>query len=68
MLTKGLDNITGTAGNDTIIGSVDATAGSDLVSAPQTPFFPGSLGRDQMLGLEIPGQEGLEVFDSGRGR
>lgn len=38
------------------------------VSAPQTPFFPDSLGRDQMLGLEIPGQEGLEVFDSGRGR
>ncbi len=39
-----------------------------VVSAPQTPFFPDSLGRDQMLGLEIPGQEGLEVFDSGRGR
>lgn len=38
------------------------------VSAPQTPFFPGSLRRDQMLSLEIPGQEGLEVFDSGRGR
>ncbi|GAB1425841.1 hypothetical protein MASR2M16_30750 [Thauera terpenica] len=45
-----------------------AAWGNKDVSAPQTPFFPGSLRRDQMLSLEIPGQEGLEVFDSGRGR
>lgn len=38
------------------------------VSAPQTPFFPNSLRCEQMLDLEIPGQEGLEVFDGSRGR
>ena len=38
------------------------------VSAPQTPSFRDSLRCDQLLGLEIPGQEGLEVFDGGRGR
>ncbi len=38
------------------------------VRAPQTPFFPNSLRCEQMLDLEIPGQEGLEVFDGSRGR
>jgi hypothetical protein len=37
------------------------------VSAPRIPSFPGSLRRDQLLSLEIPGQEGLEMFDVGRG-
>lgn len=50
------------------IREADDHTATITVSAPQTPFFPDSLGRDQMLGLEIPGQEGLEVFDSGRGR
>ena len=38
-----------------------------IVSAPRTPSFRGSLRRDQLLSLEIPGQEGLEVFDGGGG-
>ena len=49
-------------------GAFERCPSDSIVSAPQTPFCPDSLGRDQMLGLEIPGQEGLEVFDSGRGR
>ena len=38
------------------------------VSAPRTPSFPGLLRCDQLLGLEIPRQESLEVFDGGGGR
>ena len=44
-------------------------AGSDdfVVSAPRTPSFPGSLRCDQLISLEIPGQESLEVFNGGGG-
>lgn len=30
MLTKGLDNVAGTAGNDTIIGSIDSASGGNV--------------------------------------
>ena len=48
-----------------VILGLDATGST--VSAPRTPFFLSSLRRDQLLSLEIPRQEGLEVFDGGRG-
>ncbi|MFA7607031.1 MAG: hypothetical protein WCY08_10650, partial [Rhodocyclaceae bacterium] len=37
------------------------------VSAPQTPFFLVSLRCDQILGVEIPGKEGFEVFNGACG-
>lgn len=46
MLTKGLDNIAGTAGNDTIIGSVDATAGTELNTSSAIDVVNGGAGID----------------------
>ena len=41
---------------------IRTVAPSIFVSAPQTPFFLVSLRCDQILGVEIPGKEGFEVF------
>lgn len=46
LLTKGLDNIAGTSGNDTIIGSVDATAGTELNTSSPIDVVNGGAGTD----------------------
>lgn len=45
-LTKGLDNIPGTGGNDTISGSVDATVGSELNTSSGIDMVNGAGGID----------------------
>ncbi|MEX5744914.1 beta strand repeat-containing protein [Massilia sp. X63] len=47
-LTKGLDNIVGTAGNDVIIGSIDTTAGSELNTLSSIDLINGGAGIDTL--------------------
>ena len=51
MLTKGLDNIQGTSGNDTIIGSIDTAAGTpnaELVTLTSSDIINGGAGIDTL--------------------
>lgn len=48
MLTKGLDNIPGTAGNDTIIGSIDNAAASELNTLNALDIINGGAGIDTL--------------------
>jgi len=47
-LTKGLDTVTGTSGNDTIIASVDSTAGSELNTMSPIDSINGGAGTDTL--------------------
>ena len=58
----------GKAGTVSVCCVIAREIGTPAVSAPQTPFFPNALRGGQKFWLEIPGQEGLEVFDGGCGR
>ncbi len=48
MLTKGLDNIQGTSGNDTIIGSIDNTTGTELNTLSALDIINGGAGTDTL--------------------
>ncbi|WP_284466711.1 beta strand repeat-containing protein [Diaphorobacter nitroreducens] len=48
MLTKGLDTVTGTSGNDTIIASVDSTVGSELNTMSPIDSINGGAGTDTL--------------------
>ena len=53
MLTKGLDNVPGTSGNDTIIGSIDTAAGgstpnAELVTLTSSDIINGGAGVDTL--------------------
>ena len=51
MLTKGLDNVAGTAGNDTIIGSIDNTgvgANAELQTLSNLDIVNGGAGIDTL--------------------
>lgn len=47
-LTKGLDTVTGTSGNDTIIASVDSTVGSELNTMSPIDSINGGAGTDTL--------------------
>ena len=48
MLTKGLDNVPGTAGNDTIIGAIDNVANSELNTLSSQDIINGGAGTDTL--------------------
>ena len=60
MLTKGLDNYQGTSGNDTIIGSISATAGDDLDTLSTLDIVNGGAGVDTVSYAWLPA--GLRRF------
>lgn len=72
MLTKGLDNVPGTAGNDTIIGSVDTTAGTELNTVSAIDVVNGGAGIDTfkisgvtgLLATSLPTLSNVEIIEA----
>ena len=70
MLTKGLDNYPGTAGNDTIIGSIDATANTDLDTLSVLDIINGGAGIDTLkiadakgAAIALPNVSNVEIIE-----
>lgn len=69
MLTKGLDNIQGTTGNDTIIGSISTAAGDDLDTLSTLDIVNGGAGTDTLkissavAAIRIPNMTNVEVVE-----
>lgn len=69
MLTKGLDNIQGTSGNDTIIGSIVATATSDLNTLSPLDIVNGGAGTDTLkvstdgTAVVLPNMTAVEIVE-----
>lgn len=69
MLTKGLDNVVGTAGNDTIIGSISATAGDDLDTLSTLDIVNGGAGVDTLkiasakAAIVLPNMTNVEIVE-----
>ena len=68
-LTKGLDNVPGTSGNDTIIGSVDA-AGSELLTLSPLDIINGGAGVDTLkiadnvgAAIALPNVSNVEIIE-----
>ncbi|MDD2978293.1 hypothetical protein [Aquabacterium sp.] len=69
MLTKGLDNFLGQAGNDTIIGSIVATATSDLNTLSPLDIVNGGAGTDTLkvstdgTAVVLPNMTAVEIVE-----
>ena len=70
MLTKGLDNVPGTSGNDTIIGSIDATANTDLDTLSVLDIINGGAGVDTLkiadakgAAIALPNVSNVEIIE-----
>lgn len=69
MLTKGLDNVPGTSGNDTIIGSIVATATSDLNTLSPLDIVNGGAGTDTLkvstdgTAVVLPNMTAVEIVE-----
>ena len=69
MLTKGLDNVQGTAGNDTIIGSISANAGDDLDTLSTLDIVNGGAGVDTLkiasakAAIVLPNMTNVEIVE-----
>jgi hypothetical protein len=69
MLTKALDNVPGTSGNDTIIGSISATAGDDLDTLSTLDIVNGGAGTDTLkiasavAAIRLPNMTNVEIVE-----
>ena len=69
LLTKGLDNVPGTSGNDTIIGSIVATATSDLNTLSTLDVVNGGAGVDTLkvatdgTDVGLPNMTNVEIVE-----